>query len=63
MRAASVNPLDVKFGLCVGLGTHETKKIPSKVDDHNKRLKDYDLRIGTLNVRTIHRVPGYPHKM
>ena len=31
-------------------------KIPSKVDDHGKRFKDNDLRIGTWNVRTLHRV-------
>ena len=31
-------------------------KIPSNVDDHGKHIKDYDLRIGTWNVRTIHRV-------
>ena len=59
MRAAKCNPLDVKFGLCVGLGTHQlktnlvktkTKQISSKVGDHGKRLNDYDLRIG------LHRV-------
>ena len=28
------------------------KKIIPKVDDHGKRLKDNDLRMGTWNVRT-----------
>ena len=36
--------------------TPEFKKIPSNVDDHGKRLKDYDLRLGTWNVLTLHRV-------
>ena len=31
-------------------------KISSNVDDHGKRIKYYDLRIGTWNVLTLHRV-------
>ena len=31
-------------------------KIPPKVDDHGKSLKDNDLKIGTWNVRTLHRI-------
>ena len=56
MRAAKFNPLDSKFELCIGLGTHHVKilsnenqyislsKIPSKIDDHGKRLKDNGLQ-------------------
>ena len=36
----------------------ESIKIPPKVDYHGKRLKDYDLRTGTWNVRTQHKVGG-----
>ena len=36
--------------------TQEFTKITTKVDDHGKYLKDYDLRIGTWNVRTLQRV-------
>ena len=53
MRAAKSNPLDVKFRLCVR--HKKRKKIPSKVDDHGKCLKDYALRIGTWDFRTVHR--------
>ena len=28
----------------------DSKKIPTNVDDRSKRLKDYDLRLGTLKV-------------
>ena len=32
--------------------TQDTIEIPSKFDDHDKRLKDYDIRIGTWNVHS-----------
>ena len=32
------------------------RMILSKVDEHCKRLKDNDLRIGTWNIRTLHRI-------
>ena len=34
----------------------EFKKISSKVDDHGKRLKDYNLRNAIWNVRSLYRV-------
>ena len=37
-------------------------KIPSNVDDHGKRIKDYDLRVGTWNVRTL-KLTLYVHKL
>lgn len=33
-----------------------SENVPLKVNDHNKPLKDYDLRISTWNVRTLCRV-------
>ena len=36
--------------------TQNFTRIPSNVDDHGRRIKDYDLRIATWNVRTLHRV-------
>ena len=66
MHAARSYPLDVKFGLSVGLETHPMKakilesiKIPLKVDDHDKRLKGYGLRIDTWNIHTLHRMGAY----
>ena len=44
----NINPVKYK--------TQNTIKIPYKIDDHGKLLKDYDIHIGTWNVRTIHRV-------
>ena len=34
----------------------KSMKMPSNVDDHGKCIKNYDLRIGTWNIRTLHTV-------
>ena len=36
--------------------TQKFIRIPSNIDDHGKRIKDYDLLIGTWNVQTFHRL-------
>ena len=33
----------------------ESINIPFKVDDRGERLKDYDIRIGTWNLRILHK--------
>ena len=74
MGNAKPNSLDVKFGLCVGYPLRKNKypiktnildtiKISSKVEDCGKRLRDYDMRIGTRNVRTIHRISASAQMM